>query len=48
MLTTTRQATILRRVQETGEASVSDLAKILQVSTSTIRRDLNTLSAEAA
>jgi DeoR/GlpR family transcriptional regulator of sugar metabolism len=46
MLTTTRQATILRRVQETGEASVHDLAKILQVSTSTIRRDLNALSAE--
>ena len=46
MLTSTRQATILRRVQQTGEASVHDLAKILQVSTSTIRRDLNALSAE--
>ncbi len=46
MLTTTRQATILRRVQETGEASVQDLARVLQVSASTIRRDLNTLSAD--
>ncbi|WP_022887084.1 DeoR/GlpR family DNA-binding transcription regulator [Glaciibacter superstes] len=46
MLTTTRQATILRRVKETGEASVTDLAEIMQVSPSTIRRDLNSLSAD--
>lgn len=46
MLTTTRRATILRRVKETGEASVRDLAEITNVSPSTIRRDLNTLSAE--
>ena len=46
MLTSTRQATILRRVKETGEASVRDLAQIMQVSPSTIRRDLNVLSAD--
>lgn len=46
MLTTTRQATILRRVQEKGEASVHDLARIMQVSASTIRRDLNALGAD--
>ncbi len=46
MLTRTRQATILQRVNEAGEASVSDLATTLQVSPSTIRRDLNALSAE--
>lgn len=46
MLTSTRQATILRRVKETGEASVHDLAQIMHVSPSTIRRDLNTLSAD--
>ncbi|MFC4224459.1 DeoR/GlpR family DNA-binding transcription regulator [Lysinibacter cavernae] len=46
MLTSTRQATILQRVKETGEASVQDLADSMNVSPSTIRRDLNTLSAE--
>lgn len=46
MLATTRQTTILRRVKETGEASVQDLARIMQVSASTIRRDLNALSAD--
>lgn len=46
MLTTTRQATILRRVQEVGEASVMDLARVMRVSASTIRRDLDILSAD--
>lgn len=46
MLTSTRQATILQRVKETGEASVQDLADRMNVSPSTIRRDLNTLSDE--
>lgn len=46
MLTSTRHATILRRVKETGGASVQELAEIMDVSPSTIRRDLNMLSAE--
>ena len=46
MLRTTRQATILRRVKEIGEVSVLDLAQSMQVSPSTIRRDLNALSDE--
>lgn len=46
MLTTMRRATILRRVKELGEASVHDLARITNVSPSTVRRDLNSLSEE--
>ncbi|PFG29740.1 DeoR/GlpR family DNA-binding transcription regulator [Paramicrobacterium agarici] len=46
MLTSTRHAAIVRRLHETGEASVTDLAEMLGVSTSTIRRDLNKLSTE--
>lgn len=46
MLTATRQSEILRTLQESGEASVDCLAVKFGVSLSTIRRDLNTLSAE--
>lgn len=46
MLSASRQAAILRRVRSAGEVSVHDLALELDVSTSTIRRDLNSLSAE--
>jgi DeoR/GlpR family transcriptional regulator of sugar metabolism len=48
MLTATRQAAILRRVRADGEVSVQELADILDVSPSTVRRDLNTLSAQGA
>lgn len=44
MLTDSRHSAILRRVQETGSASVSDLARLVDVSESTIRRDLNVLN----
>ena len=44
MLTDSRHCAILRRVQETGGASVADLARLLDVSESTIRRDLNLLN----
>jgi DeoR/GlpR family transcriptional regulator of sugar metabolism len=44
MLTDSRHSAILRRVQETGSASVSDLARLVDVSESTIRRDLNALN----
>lgn len=46
MLTATRQAEILRIVRESGEAAVEDLAARFGVSPSTVRRDLNALSAE--
>ena len=46
MLTATRQAEILRVLQESGEVSVDRLATRFGVSLSTIRRDLNALSAE--
>jgi len=46
MLTATRQTEILRVLQESGEVSVDKLATHFGVSLSTIRRDLNTLSAE--
>lgn len=46
MLTATRQAEILRVLQESGEVSVDGLAGKFGVSLSTIRRDLNALSAE--
>lgn len=46
MLTATRQAKILDSLRLNGEVSVDDLAGLLGVSPSTIRRDLNTLSAE--
>ncbi|MET4060212.1 DeoR/GlpR family transcriptional regulator of sugar metabolism [Arthrobacter sp. UYP6] len=46
MLTDSRRSAILHRVQETGSASVSDLARLVQVSESTIRRDLNRLSGQ--
>ena len=44
MLTDSRHTAILRRVQETGAASVADLARLVDVSESTIRRDLNSLN----
>ncbi|WAP51413.1 DeoR/GlpR family DNA-binding transcription regulator [Arthrobacter sp. ATA002] len=44
MLTDSRHAAIVRRVQETGGASVADLARLVAVSESTIRRDLKTLN----
>lgn len=46
MLTATRQAEILRVLQSSGEVSVDGLAVRFGVSLSTIRRDLNALSAE--
>ncbi len=46
MLISARQGSILRRIQETGDVSVQELANDLGVSPSTIRRDLNLLSAE--
>ena len=46
MLTATRQSEILRVLQESGEVSVDRLASQFGVSLSTIRRDLNALSAE--
>jgi DeoR/GlpR family transcriptional regulator of sugar metabolism len=46
VLTATRQAEILRVLQESGEVSVDRLATRFGVSLSTIRRDLNALSAE--
>lgn len=46
MLTSTRKAAILQRIKETGEASVHDLAAYVEVSQSTIRRDLNSMSAD--
>ncbi|MBC7724216.1 MAG: DeoR/GlpR transcriptional regulator [Burkholderiaceae bacterium] len=46
MLTSTRRASILRRVAASGEASVLELAESLNVSASTIRRDLNSLDAD--
>ncbi|QTE29609.1 DeoR/GlpR family DNA-binding transcription regulator [Pengzhenrongella sicca] len=46
MLTATRQARILRVLQDEGEVSVDGLAGMFGVSLSTIRRDLNALSAE--
>ena len=46
VLTATRQAEILRVLQESGEVSVDGLAMRFGVSLSTIRRDLNALSAE--
>ena len=46
MLTATRQAEILRLLQQSGEVSVEKLADRFGVSLSTIRRDLNSLSAE--
>lgn len=46
MLSATRQAAILHRLRGAGEVSVQDLTTELNVSASTIRRDLNSLSAE--
>lgn len=46
MLTATRQAEILRLLHESGEVSVDALAARFAVSLSTVRRDLNALSAE--
>nr|WP_261799177.1 DeoR/GlpR family DNA-binding transcription regulator [Microbacterium wangchenii] len=46
MLTSTRQARILDSLRSDGEVRVEDLADQLGVSASTIRRDLNALSAE--
>lgn len=46
MLTATRQSEILKILQESGEVSVDRLATQFGVSLSTIRRDLNALSAE--
>ncbi|SDR98836.1 DeoR/GlpR family DNA-binding transcription regulator [Microterricola viridarii] len=46
MLTSSRKAAILQRIKETGAASVNDLAMYVDVSESTIRRDLNSLSAD--
>ncbi|MDR1427506.1 MAG: DeoR/GlpR family DNA-binding transcription regulator [Bifidobacteriaceae bacterium] len=48
MLSTTRHATILKRLQADGEVSVHDLAEQLDVSPATIRRDLDALSARGA
>lgn len=44
MLSSTRHDTILQRLRSDGEVSVQALAADLRVSTSTIRRDLDTLS----
>ncbi|MEN5072352.1 DeoR/GlpR family DNA-binding transcription regulator [Isoptericola cucumis] len=46
MLTATRQAKILDTLRADGEVTVEELAGEFGVSLSTIRRDLNTLSAE--
>lgn len=46
MLTSTRQDAILKRLRADGEVSVQTLASELAVSTSTIRRDLDVLSAD--
>ncbi|WP_261166830.1 DeoR/GlpR family DNA-binding transcription regulator [Microbacterium sp. Marseille-Q6965] len=46
MLTETRKARILQSIREGGEATVDELANVFGVSASTIRRDLNALSAE--
>lgn len=46
MLTATRQAKILDSLRADGEVTVEDLADQFGVSLSTIRRDLNALSAE--
>jgi len=46
MLTATRQARILDSLRVDGEVTVEDLAEQFGVSLSTIRRDLNALSAE--
>ncbi len=46
MLTATRQAKILDSLRADGEVTVEDLAGQFGVSLSTIRRDLNALSAE--
>ncbi len=46
MLSATRQARILDELRSTGAVSVDALASQFGVSLSTIRRDLNTLSAE--
>lgn len=46
MLSATRQAAILHRLRASGEVSVQDLTAELDVSASTIRRDLNSLGAE--
>jgi len=46
MLTVTRQAEIMRVLHQSGEVSVDALAEQFGVSLSTIRRDLNLLSAD--
>lgn len=46
MLSTTRQSAILRRLRTVGEVSVQALADEFDVSTSTIRRDLDLLSSD--
>ena len=46
MLSSTRQDAILNRLRSDGEVSVQTLATKFSVSTSTIRRDLDVLSAE--
>jgi len=46
MLTATRQAHILNSLRTDGEVTVEELAEQFGVSLSTIRRDLNALSAE--
>ena len=46
MLSSTRQDAILKRLRSDGEVLVATLATQLSVSTSTIRRDLDALSAE--
>ena len=46
MLTVTRHAKILEVLRRSGEVSVDDLAGQFGVSSSTIRRDLNALSAD--
>ncbi|MDR6866912.1 DeoR/GlpR family transcriptional regulator of sugar metabolism [Microbacterium resistens] len=46
MLTTTRQARILDSLRQDGQVTVEELAGQLGVSPSTIRRDLNALSAD--
>lgn len=46
MLTSTRQARILQSLRADGQVTVEDLAVQFRVSPSTVRRDLNALSAE--
>jgi DeoR family fructose operon transcriptional repressor len=41
-----RKQTILKKLEETGDADIKDLAKTLEVSEITIRRDLNQLAAD--